>query len=447
MPLFQFGLLRRKFKYPLIMCSFYLLEQFFFLCYIKKVEPIKGGTAKFSPIYHPFILVWLRFIVQMFGIIPLLIQSKLSQSDKIKTIIQVPENSDEKEGKSQFSWRILLILIGLSLSESITNAFGIIFDNFPYSLFKICSQTLLVVFTSFICVRFLKYEYFKHHNLSIVVIFCASILYSIFDTLQDNGSIKSYPIIHIIQVIIVLILRGSQECIEKWLMDKKYLSPYFIMFIEGLSGFIITSLFFPLYSIATCHESAVYYCQGEKVEHFFESMSTILTHSWYIIFLILYMISNYFFMIFKFFTNKSLSPSHRSISDILGLFCIWVIRILFLEEAFGLKEITQSEDPDGGNKSVKISDVAVNIVKFISYLAMMLAMFIFLEILILPFCNFEANTDSEIDSRSCKERESLNNLLELELERKKKKQDEQAGNDADKSTDEIDIPPNDIYII
>ena len=181
MPLFQFSLLRRKFRYPLIMCTFYLLEQIFFLCYIKLEKVLTTDENKepketFSPIYHPFILVWLRFIVQMFGIIPLLIQSKLSKSDKIQTIIQVPENAEGKEGKSQFSWRILLILIGLSLSESITNAFGIIFDNFPYSLFKICSQTLLIIFTSLICVRFLKYEYFKHHNLSIVLIFCASIL-------------------------------------------------------------------------------------------------------------------------------------------------------------------------------------------------------------------------------------------------------------------------------
>ena len=437
MPLFQFGLLRRKFKYPLIMCSFYLLEQFFFLCYIKEVKsPENGDQETFSPIYHPFILVWLRFIVQMFGIIPLLIQSKLSKSDKIQTIIQVPENAEGKEGKSQFSWRILLILIGLSLSESITNAFGIIFDNFPYSLFKICSQTLLIIFTSLICVRFLKYEYFKHHNLSIVLIFCASILYSIFDTLENNGSLKANSFIHIGQVLIVLILRGSQECIEKWLMDKKYLSPYFIMFIEGLSGFIFTTLFIPLYSKIPCHEEKVYYCQGKEVEHFLFSMKTILSDSWYVIFLILYMISNYFFMIFKFFTNKSLSPSHRSISDILGLFCIWVLRRTILEEAFKLKEITGSINK--GESIKNTPQVAVDIVKFISYLVMIFAMFIFLEILILPFCNFETNTDSEIDSRSFKERESLNNMLELEIKR-----ETISGNDADKSTDEIDIPPND----
>ena len=441
MPLFQFSLLRRKFRYPLIMCFFYLLEQFFFLCYIKEVNPPNDDKddISFSPIYHPFILVWLRFIVQMFGIIPLLIQSKLSKSEKIQTIIQVPENAEGKEGKSQFSWRILLILIGLSLSESITNAFGIIFDNFPYSLFKICSQTLLIIFTSLICVRFLKYEYFKHHNLSIVLIFCASIVYAIFDTLEDNGTLKANSFIHIGQVLIVLILRGSQECIEKWLMDKKYLSPYFIMFIEGLSGFIITSLCFPLFSTIHCHKESVYYCEGDHVEHFTDSMRAIFAsgNPNYVIFLILYMISNYFFVIFKFFTNKSLSPSHRSISDILGLFCIWVLRRTILEEAFHLKLITQ---PNAGiNPNKTISQVTVDIVKCISYLVMIFAMFVFLEILILPFCNFETNTDSEIDSRSFKERESLNNLLELELKRETTNEQ----NEADKSTDEIDIPPND----
>jgi hypothetical protein len=89
------------------------------------------------------------------------------------------------------------------------------------------------------------------------------------------------------------------------------------------------------------------------------------------------MISNYFFVIFKFFTNKSLSPSHRSISDILGLFCIWVLRRTILEEAFHLKLITQPNAGIDPNKT--ISQVTVDIVKCISYLVMIFAMFVFLQ--------------------------------------------------------------------
>ena len=115
-------------------------------------------------------------------------------------------------------------------------------------------------------------------------------------------------------------------------MDKKYISPFVVISLEGISGLIIVSVLIPIMSMVQCN-SSFFICKGTFSESFkiiFENMFESSTITWLMIYMVFVLI---FFNVFRLLTNQQFSSLHRSFTNTFYSFILLFfsfLRILFL---------------------------------------------------------------------------------------------------------------------
>ena len=111
--------------------------------------------------------------------------------------------------------------------------------------------------------------------------------------------------------------------------------------------------------------------------------------------LCLYILGVFLFNTFKMKTNQSYTPTHRSIGDNLSGILFWIMQLTI-----------KYFRPDQ-------MSVFKSILQGLAYLVITIGILIFLELIIVHFCNIDVNTRDNINYRIEKEKVEINNYQEL----------------------------------
>ena len=230
----------------------------------------------------------------------------------------------------------------------------------------------------------------RHQSFSLIIIgICASIVIITEFIFQDINIFLSYGLFVLVFVyIIMIVVFGTlMESIEKYLFDYENYNPFQVLFIEGICGFILTSI----YCIFHNPFDVIIKLKNEK------STSEFII---FISLLVLYVILSGGNNIFRVITIKIFSP-------VISSFIYYILNPFYIIYYFA-------------NGSDFISNGKTNVFYFVINLIMSLIISfvncVYNEFIILFCCGLERDTHNQIVKRSNIESElSLMNRIDTQM--------------------------------
>lgn len=243
-------------------------------------------------------------------------------------------------------------------------------------IFKI----LKVITTGVIVFFAFSSKLYSHHYLSLLLIILPTIGSTIlsFPVITPN-----YDVAFFIGYFFEVLSYGSLEVYEKWIMEIKYVSPYLLIFYQGLFSLSYKIIIIFILNFIPCPNAT--FCQGNtmiNVVDFFDQVYPIGVGP-FIGYCFLNITCLALYHVLRLLTNKTYSPTHRIVADIL------VIVYFFWVDDRG--------NDYSGNKAFYI------IMKMILYFVLFLGCLIYHELIILNFCKLNYNTQIEIDKRGVRD--------------------------------------------
>ena len=229
----------------------------------------------------------------------------------------------------------------------------------------------------------LRLPIFRHHLFSLIIIGICLIIIIISEFFFQEINIF-LPYSSFINVLFLILfchsLAAIMDSIEKYLYEYDFLNPYYVLMLEGLSGFFMSFSYFiyPDY-LKDIKIVLKNFDTGKKV--------------FFIFLLFLYTILCGFRNIYRVITNKIYSPMARSLTDYF-LNPIYLIIYFFYKNDFLL------------NQKRNIAHFIINIILSI---LISICGCVYNEFMILFFCGLEYNTYDQIAKRA----NILNELIEI----------------------------------
>lgn len=224
--------------YPIIMAAFSSCVCYLYLCW--------GSKENNNTIYHSLFAFLGQSLVGVVELLRLSIKRfqliKISACNDLKSI-----NTKHFQNTSKYDY---LKLIGIIALVSGLNCGVIILKNYIGSYNVSSKNQTLTYFTSIIIGNIvlsiimtclcLPHNIYRHHFISIIVVilgiipFFISSIYCAINT-SDSGFPKS----DFLLVIPISLLVSIQQIMEKQLIEKEFISQYFLVTIEGIFGLIV----------------------------------------------------------------------------------------------------------------------------------------------------------------------------------------------------------------
>ena len=244
--------------------------------------------------------------------------------------------------------------------------------------------TLSLIWLTFLCHKLLKAPIYTHHFISIGLICTCQIVlgFSVWFTVEE---FKEEPYLLVLDFSLLLLCDlffSTKHAIEKYLMEKKDMLVYKIIFIEGVLGIIINVIFVFVLWYVPCPFDLPFCVGGPTVN--FEKLKNNLVQLPGTLFLF------YLFSIgvnlFVLLTNKFFSPTHRFVFDTVSSIIQIVINELFIEKK-----------PE---EEAKEMSLPWKITTIITYGVIFVGCLIYNEILVLNFCGIGDFTKNRIIERA-----------------------------------------------
>lgn len=183
-----------------------------------------------------------------------------------------------------------------------------------------------------------------------------------------------------IVLIISQFLSSTQECTEKYLIDKEYISPFIVISLEGISGLAIVSGLIPRMSLISCSTSYIM-CNEGKVSSSFGAIFKDIFEQEYVLWIIIFStICSFSLNSFRLLINQHFSPLHLSLTYTFISFFMFFFKVFVF-------------------KLFKTIDTLKIILLLIPSFIMVFSVLIFLEIIVLNFWGLNTNTKKQIDMR------------------------------------------------
>ena len=237
------------------------------------------------------------------------------------------------------------------------------------------TRNVKIIITIIIGLIFFKNEIYNHQILSIILILIGFFFNIILTFIKNNLTIDFFYIL--LGFLCTYVITSLILFWEKSIMEKERISPYKLLFLEGIFGTIINLLaFIPSYYINCTNSFGIcngrLYDLGKTITHMKE------TDFW--IFLILLFLSSLCFNVFVRLSLHCFTPTHLNVSDALSTVMYW-----------GYVKIA----------NINKEDIFINsYYPLPGYILIIVGTLIYNEILIFYFCNFEYNTKKEITLRA-----------------------------------------------
>lgn len=222
-----------------------------------------------------------------------------------------------------WKYQILLFFLPiLDLSEFIGISILFLSQNYNDNRLMSTTRMLEFLFVGFMYYYFLKQKLHRHHFIPLLFI-AFGLIMVMFG--QDNR-FRFSPIL--LLAVLGNLLYAVLEIIEKWLMESKYFSPYDLVYLTGLYGFIIMFIICLISSNINC-TSWLYFCkEGEKLFSFTDTFGTIFTNKYYFIEVMIYVLTSTGYNVFFHLVNKHFGPTHHVISDAFSSMVVMMITII-----------------------------------------------------------------------------------------------------------------------
>lgn len=219
------------------------------------------------------------------------------------------------------------------------------------------NKGIQIIFSFFASKIILQYNVEKYKILAMILMFIG---FAINAVISITSLLHGFDIF--LYFIQVLMNCGTaiQEVIEKFLIHKKYQSPFFILFIEGVFGNIFSLIFFFSFMGFT-----------DNIKNWFISNVSNL-------FIFGFICTGY--TCFRIIINRKTSPTHRVVADTFYSFLSYVLYL------------TQE----------RIIDMKLFFSLF-GHVIVIIGSLIYNEYIILQFCGFDKDTKKEIDRRASEE--------------------------------------------
>lgn len=263
------------------------------------------------------------------------------------------------------------------------------FLNYSYFIFFVC----------FLNNKILHLKFHRHHFLGLLVN-SIGIFLNIFIGIKLIIRLFGDDVVDTLIVILPIInciLLSLQECLEKYMLDYKYVSPYAILSFEGIVGVVFIGILTFIADSIPCGNLTELLCagiDGKEGNRHLEDISLIFNQITifpnFIYFLVL-MLAFYCYDIAKVLTHQHFSPVHRYIGDAFGYMLIWFYLFIVMSII---------------NKSDRIPGIAI-FGTTIGFVLIFIGSFIYLEIIVIKACNLDKNTKKEIALRDNDETNEL----------------------------------------
>ena len=264
-------------------------------------------------------------------------------------------------------------------------------------------RALPIFVMAFLNIFFLKLPFYKHHLFSCVIIFIGffSILLYHYINLPINDD-------HLVSLYVTLlfavlkIIRAIKEMLDTYLLQEKYVSPFKLLFYQGVSGLVLSLFVGFCLQYMSCTETAqkvIHYCQPNNKVESFDNFFTSINNGESIALLIGVIITTIIIEVCRMQTKHYLTAIHRGLSCAASAVINWFLYLQFFV------------------------DKKVNYLELIGFVIILLGELIYCEVFICYFLGLEENTKKMIDKRNADEgeieKQSINDLeKKTELENK-----------------------------
>ena len=390
-----------KLIYPLLMgfCSFITLLSNKTLRIVKT----SGGKLFYQ---KPFLVAWVMTLSEVCAIFFFKIQRertrKFEKTERTSEIIngEIIEQNEDKllevlPGNNKFL--LFIKIIPVCVLDCVSILLLCIMRENKNSFYELDYKALLIIVTSIFIFFFLKFKMYWHHKFGTGLILIGIAIFTGVEIVITNISDDDDFLMCLILSVLIQLCTGIQETSEKYFIDKKYVSPFMMVAFEGLIGNAIISLLFIPLSHIECGDkktTSFLHCNPysnpqRAIEDILESILFVLRNKQYIIYLSALFVSYLLFNVFRILTNAKCSPTHRAIADILGYFLYWVARFNSFFE------------PTEMHKG------PFWLIGGVSYVIIIVGVFVYLELIVIHICGFKDNTDEEIMMRGQSENQIM----------------------------------------
>jgi hypothetical protein len=338
----------------------FISKKFLNIIFLGLFEFLRSLFVKYylNDCYCPFLMNFLMFSGEATLIIIYYIEKKLTNI-KQKNIVYKENNFIIKEktiNQKYYLYFIFLCMIGDFISFLLQTISKI--TDYP-----LCIRDLYIIISMLFCYFLLKFHYYKHHIVSIVLVFIGIIIKFIIQILNEK---KLFFWLIGFVVILAYISMAIQECIEKKLMYFQYINPYYLISIEGFMGMIFSLILLIATNRVKTIENSEYDIKIYFKLNIFNSFNRIM-------YLIVYYILNSLVNLFRMKIVYEFTPCHKTI-------CFLIVDIL--------------------QNIVNISDKNYYYYFFISYPFPLFGFLLFNDLIIIHLYNLHYNTIKYIDERS-----------------------------------------------
>ena len=383
----QLGKISRSLLYPFGMCITCIINIITEpLLSSPKFKDLEGEAIAFSK--HPFFLVWLMFLGESSNIIIYIVQRlRTPNKDTQHYHKKLKVNRTGILPRKDKCTVVLIIIILFILDTSTSFTLFVTRQTSYLSKGELLLKLLSTFFTSILTIVVLKYKYYKHHILGFIIVSVALISMTIMEVviykLKGNG--KIFSSVFIVILFLTYLFSSVQEVYEKYLIDIKFVNPFALIAFEGFGGLFTTSCLLVVFYNVKCVSGVICEENAPKTEDFIKTWQIISKNPRLIILVSILYISITFFNSFRILTNQHYTPTHRSLSDSIASFIAWILKLTipFLNQTTTKDDVFYIQ----------------NIIMGVLYIIMIIGVLIFLEIIILTFCDLDRNTKEKINAR------------------------------------------------
>ena len=314
----------------------YLLFLFFFIVSIIRslmknyIEDNEGLSVEFLELY-------INIISDFISIIPVLIILKRTKSTKNDTRMTIKDKFSNlilKTSEEQVkvykggAFIKLLIFTTVDFFSQVSSRIFYIIINVKKITIKLTSlnSTLIfnIIFIFLLSKIMLHTNFFRHNYFSLIIdIICLIVLitFDVIEIIYDTGD-KAIIIIYILIKIFGILLYSIEDVLAKIIFLYHYYNPYTLLLYKSIFTFCYLIIFtFPFIFIELNDE------KGEK-QNVFVMIGNIFKEWENILFVILFIVSSFFYNIIILKIIDSFSPNHFVIAKVLENFGIIILDII-----------------------------------------------------------------------------------------------------------------------
>ena len=371
------------------------------------------------PDYHPLLVTLTVCLGEIFCIVIEFIKRKVSKKNKLslkeatllkKSNEEESEEEHNQKKKMKVQTQDILIIVFIAIIDFVVVSFLLIGKTkniFEMSMIMKLSQ---IICLGILSQYFLSISLYRHHIISLCVIglgLIGNFLLTICFSIGRKEKTSTY-ILNIFLLFGLFFLNSIKYIAEKYLIDKRYYSPYLIIFFNGCIGILLTLITQGIVIFQKCEmEEVTYFCQmtqdkSKIIDNLFEGFLDYINDSSQHIYLL--------FLLFVFFCSiaincftgiiiQDFNPTYLGIGDSLGLMLVWIgINIFYYKSGL-------SKSPS--------ELFIVTLIGTIIFGLVILSCLIFTELIILDCFGLKYYTKREIIRRAEDEIGRTNGILNM----------------------------------